>query len=115
MLFVQTHCFFLSILLRALSIWVVDTFLLLSKDDDSIEIVEGYIQFWLDIWSMYEASLNPLIKIALPPIEQWQLRIIIWKAEKCAIKDLVTRQNDLYVRVTPQIAAKVNNPLKRKT
>ena len=63
---------------------------------------------------MNEHRFNPIIDIALPPVEQWELRIIIWDAKNCAIKDVVTNQNDLYVRVTPQMAAKIDNPKKSR-
>eukprot|EP00494_Astrolonche_serrata_P024733 UN24993 len=73
----------------------------------------GKLKFWLDMWTMNEARDNPIQDIALPPIEKWQLRIVVWNAKNCVIKDEITGQNDLFVRVIPMLPVAVSNPRKR--
>merc|ERR550519_395678 len=73
----------------------------------------GHIQFWLDMWTMNEARTNPIEDIALPPVEQWELRIVVWDAKKCAIKDELTNMNDLFITIQPNLPKTLKNPKTR--
>jgi len=73
----------------------------------------GHLEFWLDMWTMNEARTNPLQEIALPPIEKWELRIVVWDAKNCAIKDEITNMNDLFITIQPNLPRNLKNPKSR--
>jgi len=58
---------------------------------------QGKLELWVDIMDTNQAKTEPLINISPPPLENWELRLIIWECKEVSIKDLITNQNDLYV------------------
>eukprot|EP00002_Diphylleia_rotans_P036357 TRINITY_DN799_c0_g1_i1.p1 TRINITY_DN799_c0_g1~~TRINITY_DN799_c0_g1_i1.p1 ORF type:complete len:1445 (-),score=361.51 TRINITY_DN799_c0_g1_i1:290-4624(-) len=58
---------------------------------------QGKLQMWVDIIPRAEAHKHPKIDIAPPPKEDFEVRLIIWRARYMVNKDSITDQNDLYI------------------
>jgi len=63
----------------------------------SSSMPQGKIELWVDIFHAVEAKNHPLINIAPPPKEEYELRVIVWQCADVTIKDAITQQNDLYI------------------
>ena len=60
-------------------------------------IPQGLITCWLEIFEAKDASIWPIVDITPPPTEEFEVRVIVWKARTSIFKDTVERCNDLYV------------------
>merc|ERR1719174_3300045 len=43
---------------------------------------QGFLTMWVDILTPAEARAYPPIDISLPPKQEWELRVILWRADK---------------------------------
>jgi hypothetical protein len=59
----------------------------------------GTLQMWIDILTPTEASNFPADDVALPPEEDWEVRLVVWKARDVDSADELTDMNDLYAKV----------------
>ena len=48
------------------------------------------MELWVDILTQEEAKLYPPIDITPPPMEKYEVRVIIWKAKEMVSMDTVT-------------------------
>jgi hypothetical protein len=55
----------------------------------SSSMPQGKIELWVDIFHAVEAKNHPLINIAPPPKEEYELRVIVWQCADVTIKDAV--------------------------
>ena len=60
-------------------------------------IPQGLLSCWLEIFEAKDASNWPIVDIKPPPTEEFEVRVIVWKARTSIFKDPVERCNDLYV------------------
>lgn len=59
----------------------------------------GTVKLWLDMFDQSDSRINEIVDITPPPKEDFEMRIICWKARECRICDEITNQNDLYAIV----------------
>lgn len=59
----------------------------------------GTLKLWLDMFDQQESRVTPVIDITPPPKEDFEMRIICWKARETRICDEITNQNDLYATI----------------
>jgi hypothetical protein len=55
----------------------------------------GNIKCWVDMMTKDDARSVPMVDISLPPVQKFELRLIVWDAKDVVIKDTLTDQNDL--------------------
>ena len=58
---------------------------------------QGQIEIMLEMLKLESAKRIPTIDITPPPIEEWELRLIIWECRNVKSKDILSNLNDLYV------------------
>ena len=58
---------------------------------------QGKLELWLEILTDLEHKKEPMIDIAPPTPQPYELRVIVWECKGVTIKDTVTQMNDLYV------------------
>ncbi|CAK4632712.1 unnamed protein product [Aphanomyces euteiches] len=58
----------------------------------------GQLKMWIDILSPKDAAVYPPVDIALPPPQEYELRVVIWKTKEVPSFDELTDMNDLFVR-----------------
>ncbi|OQR97039.1 hypothetical protein THRCLA_07103 [Thraustotheca clavata] len=58
----------------------------------------GQLRLWVDILTPKEAANYPLVDIAMPPAQHFELRVVIWKTKEVPSFDEITDMNDLFVR-----------------
>jgi hypothetical protein len=63
------------------------------------KISMGTLEMWIDILTPTEASNFPADDVALPPEEDWEVRLIVWKAKEVVSMDTITDMNDLYAKI----------------
>lgn len=71
----------------------------------------GKLRLWVDLLTKDDARNVPMTDISLPPKQEYEFRLICWKAKNVVIKDELTDQNDL--RVTVKMT--VDEKLKQET
>lgn len=59
---------------------------------------QGQLDLWLDILTHAEAKAHPLVDIAPPPPEEYEIRLIVWQTKEVQFKKRVLKKSDLYVR-----------------
>eukprot|EP01083_Nonionella_stella_P138040 420019_1 len=64
---------------------------------DSSPQEQGILQLWLEIITLNERKLNPLLNITPSPPEEYELRVIVWQCKNVAYHDEQTNANDLYI------------------
>jgi hypothetical protein len=63
----------------------------------SSSMSQGMLELWVDVYDSADAKKFPMVNIAPPPKEDWELRVIVWQCKEVTIKDEITQQNDLYI------------------
>jgi len=58
---------------------------------------QGEVEVIIELIRLDAAKRIPLIDIKPPPVEQWEIRLIIWECRNVMSKDSITGMNDLYV------------------
>ncbi|KAF0685790.1 Aste57867_22398 [Aphanomyces stellatus] len=58
----------------------------------------GQLKLWIDILNPNDAAAFPPVDIALPPPQEYELRVVIWKTKEVPAFDEITDMNDLFVR-----------------
>ncbi|CAK4152774.1 unnamed protein product [Aphanomyces euteiches] len=61
-------------------------------------VTQGSLRLWLDILTPTEASMSHPVDISLPPIEQFEVRIVIYKAKDVVPGDEFSEMSDLFVK-----------------
>eukprot|EP00743_Colponemidia_sp_Colp-15_P008352 GILK01009071.1.p1 GENE.GILK01009071.1~~GILK01009071.1.p1 ORF type:complete len:1605 (-),score=326.59 GILK01009071.1:77-4891(-) len=61
---------------------------------------QGKLQMWVEILRPKEAVAQKPLRIAPPPQEPWELRVIVWDTKQVKYKDALSKMNDLYARGT---------------
>ena len=56
---------------------------------------QGLLECWVDILPPEVAQANPMVEIKPPPPQEWELRVICWKAKDC-VGDDYSGLSDLY-------------------
>ena len=59
---------------------------------------QGTMRMWVDIIKSTDALKYPGIDITLPPPQEFEVRVIVWKTRGVRSADTVTDQNDLYIK-----------------
>jgi hypothetical protein len=59
---------------------------------------QGQLRLWVDIMTPADAAKTPMIDIRRPPPQEYEVRMIVWKARKLTNGDRVTNMNDCYVK-----------------
>ncbi len=59
---------------------------------------QGTIRTWIDIIKANDAVKFAPIDITLPPPEEFEVRVIVWKTRGVKSADTATDQNDLYIK-----------------
>ena len=59
---------------------------------------QGTIRTWIDIIKANDAVKFAPIDITLPPPEEFEVRVIVWKTRGVRSADTATDQNDLYIK-----------------
>merc|ERR1719410_3164919 len=57
---------------------------------------QGQVEIILELLQLDAAKRIPFIDINPPPVEEWELRLIVWECRNVASKDRVSGLNDLY-------------------
>ena len=68
------------------------TLLLRSK-----RAAQGELRMWVDIIKRDECSRHPKIDICKPPGIAFELRVVVWTAERLPAMDQMTNQNDAFI------------------
>eukprot|EP00736_Rhodelphis_marinus_P008919 Rmarinus@m.15524 len=63
-------------------------------------VPQGKLELWVDIIAKNQMRLYPKIDITLLPPEEFEMRLIVFKARKMACMDTLTDQNDLFITAT---------------
>ncbi|ETV80250.1 hypothetical protein H257_06591 [Aphanomyces astaci] len=58
----------------------------------------GQLKMWVDILSPKDAATYEPVDIALPPPQEYELRVVVWKTKEVPSFDELTDMNDLFVR-----------------
>ncbi|OQR94660.1 hypothetical protein THRCLA_08129 [Thraustotheca clavata] len=58
----------------------------------------GHLYMWVDIMSPEDASHYNPVDIALPPPQEYELRVVVWKTKEVPTFNDWTEMNDLFVR-----------------
>ncbi|MES1916423.1 MAG: hypothetical protein MHM6MM_008241, partial [Cercozoa sp. M6MM] len=66
-------------------------------------VAQGQIELCVEMMTPEEAKVSPLWDITPPPPVPYELRLVIWRAKDCAIKDTLTDMNDLFCAATLDI------------
>ncbi|RHY50693.1 hypothetical protein DYB38_011969 [Aphanomyces astaci] len=61
-------------------------------------ITQGSLRLWLDILTPVEATASPAVDISLPPIETFEVRVVIYKAKDVVPGDELSELSDLFVK-----------------
>ena len=59
--------------------------------------LQGELEVIVELIRLDAAKRIPLIDIEPPPIEQWEIRLIVWECRNVMSKDAITGMNDLYL------------------
>jgi hypothetical protein len=63
---------------------------------------QGVLECWLDIMKPEIASTFPPDDVALPPVQMFEVRVVIWKAKNVPAMDELEGMSDLYVKCWPE-------------
>ena len=61
---------------------------------------QGTLDLWVDILSAEEAKLYPPDDVHLPPIKNFEVRVVVWKTKDVVPMDYFEQMNDLFIRVS---------------
>ncbi|ETV96991.1 hypothetical protein H310_09840 [Aphanomyces invadans] len=61
-------------------------------------ISQGSLRLWLDILTPSEATALPAVDISLPPIETFEVRVVIYKAKDVVPGDEFSEMSDLFAK-----------------
>ena len=68
----------------------------MSKDGASM-MSQGELEVIVELMRMDAAKRIQKIDIVPPPVEEWEIRLILWECRKVMSKDAITGLNDLYI------------------
>ena len=63
---------------------------------------QGVVECWLDIMSPEEAQSFPPDEVALPPTQDFEVRLVVWKARDVPPMDAMEGMSDLFVKAWPE-------------
>tara|TARA_B110001452_G_scaffold264206_1_gene266845 strand:- start:238 stop:4518 length:4281 start_codon:yes stop_codon:yes gene_type:complete len=63
---------------------------------------QGVVTLRVEILERKYALANPMVELAPPVKDQYELRVIVWEARDVAIKDEATGQSDVFVTAQPR-------------
>lgn len=63
---------------------------------------QGQLECWVDILLPEESKLFPPDDVALPPVQVFEVRVVIWNARHVVAGDGFENMSDLYVKVWPE-------------
>jgi hypothetical protein len=59
---------------------------------------QGTLECWVDIMTPAECNLFPLDDVSLPPTQEFEVRLVIWKTKDVVAMDTLENMNDLFVK-----------------
>jgi hypothetical protein len=57
---------------------------------------QGSVECWVDIMPVEEAAAFAVEKVALPPVQLFEVRVVVWRAKEMLSMDVMEDMNDLY-------------------
>ena len=63
---------------------------------------QGIVEMWVDIMTPEEAQSFPADNVALPPVQTFEVRLVIWKARDVPPMDALEGMSDLFVKAWPE-------------
>ncbi|CAM9569100.1 unnamed protein product [Phaeothamnion confervicola] len=60
--------------------------------------MQGAMQCWVDILPAGDAGGFPADDVALPPVQEFELRLVIWKCKDVVSMDTLENMNDLFLK-----------------
>ena len=64
---------------------------------DQSSVSQGKLKMWMEMLTPIEAKKYRMTDIEPPPMESYELRVIVWECKNCENKDTITDMNDLYI------------------
>ncbi|RQM29347.1 hypothetical protein B5M09_011821 [Aphanomyces astaci] len=62
-------------------------------------ITLGSLRLWLDILTPVDATASPAVNISLPPIEMFEVRVVIYKTKEVMPGDDLSEMSDLFIKL----------------
>jgi len=63
---------------------------------------QGIVEMWVDIMSPEESQSFPPDDVALPPVQVFEVRMVVWKARDVPPMDALEGMSDLFVKAWPE-------------